>query len=139
MSISSRLFVPSHSFAQGGHLRGMVPAVPGIKTRVLSKGDKSNLRMPKRSLEVIRSKRLQQRHPSAVERFEQRKRYIDRRDTRIVKLGPTVLVVGLYRGFIFSQRELEPAVAVQVAVGNVMHDLPNSPTIGAIRCVKLLG
>ena len=73
-----------------------------------------------------------------MERFEQRKRYIDRRDTRIVKLGPTVFVVGLDRGFVFSQRELEPALAVQVAVGNVMHYLSNSPTIGPIGRIELL-
>src|SRR6185295_1753037 len=109
-------------------------AVPSVQTNVLRKSDHSKLGMPKRSLEVRWRERFQQRDPAGVKRFKQRKRHFDRRRARILELGPAVFVIRLDRWFFFCERELEPAIAVQVAVRHVMDYLANGPTAGPIRC-----
>src|SRR6185295_3587599 len=111
--------------------------VPSIQTNVLRKSDHSKLGMPKRSLEIRWLERLQQRHPARVKRFEQRERNFDRRRARVLKLSPAIFVIRLDGWFFFGERELEPAIAVQVTVGHVMDYLANGPTAGPIRSVEL--
>ena len=53
------------------------------------------------------------------------------------KLGPRVLVVRLDRRPVFGQRQLHPDEAVHVAVGDVVHDLPDGPAARAVRRVEL--
>src|SRR5688500_10289308 len=115
-----------------------MPAKPRIKTSVPGQTDNSNLRVTKRSCEIRWCKRLQQRHPSLVQRFQQRERYFDWSSANVAKLGPTVFVVRLDSRFVFSQRKLEAAVAVQMTVGHMVHDLPNGPAARPIRRVELL-
>ena len=119
-------------------MRDMMPAVPRIKTSALGQTDNSNLRVTKRSLEIRWRKRLQQQHPTLVKRFQQRKRHFDWGSANVAKLGPTVFVVSLDRWFVFGERELEPTIAVQVTIGHVVHDLPNSPAAWSIRRLELL-
>src|SRR5262245_13907542 len=57
----------------------------------------------------------------------------------ILKLRPSVLVVRLDRGLGFSQAQLEPDIRIEMAVGQMVHDLKDGPAPGAIRFVQWLG
>ena len=46
---------------------------------------------------------------------------------------PTSARVRLDRGFVFCECELQPDVGVHVAVGHVVHDLPDGPSAGPVR------
>src|SRR5437588_10840753 len=131
------LLVPSHSLAERCDMCDVMPTVPGVETSILRQSYKSELRMPKHSLEISRLERFQQSHPSLVKRFKQSKRYFDRRRSRVFELSPAVFVIALDGRLIFGQCKLEAAVAVQVAVGHVMRDLSNSPPARSIRRVEL--
>jgi hypothetical protein len=50
---------------------------------------------------------------------------------RVFEHSATPFVVGLDCGHIFGQRPLEPDVAVNVAIGQVMHDLSDGPILVA--------
>jgi len=119
-------------------VRDVVAAMPTIQANVLRETYYSKLGMPKRALEIIGPKRVQQQHPSLMKRFKQCKRNFCRRRARILKLGPSIFVIRFDGRLIFGERKLEPAVAVQVTIGHVMHDLPDSPPAGSIRRVELL-
>src|SRR6185437_2397029 len=81
----------------------------------------------------------QQAHPASVQRLQQLKRNLDRRGTCIAQLAPRRFVVSLDYRLVLRQRQLEPHIAVQVAIGDMMHDLANRPSSVTIRRVKLRG
>ena len=57
----------------------------------------------------------------------------------IRQFSPSVFIVWPdRRWFVFGQREFESAKCVDVAVGYVMDRLPQRPTLGPVRCIKLL-
>lgn len=56
-----------------------------------------------------------------------------------VRFGPPFFIVGFYRWAILGQRPLNPDVSMQVAIGQVMQNLPGCPTALAVRSVELFG
>ena len=75
--------------------------------------------------------------PAVVHGRQQRKRDLDRGELRIRQFGPRILIVRLDRRLVFRERQLQSHVSVQVAVRNVMHNLPYRPAARAIRRVEL--
>ena len=80
--------------------------------------------------------RPHQRDPARVQRFEQRQRGDDRRNTRVGQFGPARFFVGLDPRGVFGERQLEPAVGVHVAVGHVVNDLSHGPAARPVRRVE---
>jgi hypothetical protein len=89
------------------------------------------------SREVGGCHRFEQLHPAYVQRLQQRERIRDVGRGRIRQRGPLCLVVELDGRPVFGQRPLEPHVAVDVRVGQVMHHLRECPTAVAIRREEL--
>jgi hypothetical protein len=56
----------------------VMAAVPRVQTNVLRQAHHSNLRMPKRALEICRRERLQHQDPTPMKRFKQRERHFNR-------------------------------------------------------------
>lgn len=117
----------------------MVPAVPGVHgDSLLYLENTAMLGMSKPPFEVGRAQLTKQQQPALVQRLEQRKRRLDRSGARVRQLGPTRLLVRLDGGLLFRERELDPGVCVKVAVGKMMHHLPQGPAGGPVRGVELL-
>ena len=73
--------------------------------------------------------------------MEQRQKvqaHLDRQHAVISQLGPTLLIIGLDDRLLLGKRPLEADIAVQVAVGDVVGDLPKRPASRAVRRVELL-
>src|ERR1700722_12059704 len=73
-----------------------------------------------------------------MQRIEQRQRNFQGSRLRICKLSPAIFRVRLNGRFLFGERQLEPRVGVQMAVGYVMHDLAHSPSAGTVGRVELV-
>ena len=74
-----------------------------------------------------------------MEALQELERDFNRRRGGVGELGPSGFVVGLDGGCVFSQGELGAYVGVEMAIGDVVDDLADSPSAIAIRCVKLVG
>lgn len=81
--------------------------------------------------------RTQELRPTIMQRGEQQERTADR-TVRVGQPRPKVFVVGLQHGRRFGRHQLVPHVCIDVAVGNVVHDLPRTKTTSAIRRVELV-
>ena len=64
-----------------------------------------------------------------MQRVEQIEGNLDRHMLRVGKLGPGGFVVRLDGRLILGQRQLEARVCVQVAVGDVMHELASPSSL----------
>jgi hypothetical protein len=119
---------------------GVVPAVPRVAGQRDGERDLAAvLRVQVATGEVVVAERAQQRRPATVERVEELERDLDRSGRDVPQLGPAGLVVGLYRRRLFGERELEPHVAVEVAVGEMVDDLADGPAAGAVRASEVGG
>ena len=72
-----------------------------------------------------------------MQSVHERQRKIDRRASRIGEFRPELFVIGLDRRFVFRHRQPKARIAVHVAIGEMMDDLPHRPTLGAIGRVQL--
>src|SRR5262245_39543498 len=57
----------------------------------------------------------------------------------IVQFSPPILEIGLDSRPVFGQRQPESDIAIEVAVGEMMDDVPDRPSAGTIWGFKLLG
>src|SRR5262249_29984599 len=94
-------------------------------------------RMPRGPLEVPGGEQAQERHPAPVQRVEKRDGDFDRRRRDVRELRPLPLLVRLDGGLLFRQRELDAHVRVEVAVGDVVRDLPHGPAAWRVWRVEL--
>ena len=115
----------------------MMLAVPMIGRQQVVKRHWPVLRVDESSRIVVRRDRVKQSDPTIVKHLEHRERRLDRRRAAVLELGPCLLVVRLDRRPVLRQRPLEPDVRIHMTVGHVVHKLPNSPSLGAIRCIEL--
>ena len=86
---------------------------------------------------ILGRKGTQEKYPTLMKRIEKGQRSLDGGQAAVGQLGPTIFHVGFNRGFIFGKSQLETDVTVEVAVGNMMNDLPYRPSAIPIRCVQL--
>jgi hypothetical protein len=131
--------LPAVALAQVGDVGDVVLAMPGVKRDVAIEFDDSEFRMLEFTAEVFGMHSAENGNPACVKVLEQRERDLDRNFAAVVEFGPGGFVVRLDAGFVFCERELEAHVGVDVRVGNVVNDLANGPSAGAIRRVELLG
>src|SRR5450755_4426577 len=95
--------------------------------------------MQKGAGEIRRGHGAQQHNPAAMEAFKQSQRILDGGGAGIEKLGPALLIVTFDGGSVLGEREAEAAETVHVTVGEVVDDLANGPTAGAIGGIELFG
>src|SRR6185369_4216808 len=119
--------LPVHPFPQRRHVRGVMPAMPGVEAEHAVESDPAVVGVEKRTLEVLRGHRPQHGVPAVVERLEEKQRHFDRRSPRVGELGPAVLFIRLDRRLVLGQRQLEADVGVHMAVRHVVDDLPDGP------------
>src|ERR1017187_5544397 len=67
----SRISSPSHARAQGGDMRHVMIAMPGIQRQVAVQRDGAQLGVQERAGEIRRRQGPQQQHPAAMQRFKQ--------------------------------------------------------------------
>src|SRR5436305_10296341 len=136
---SQRCDSPAFALPQGGDVRDVVASVPGVKSEHLLEGQNATLlRMTQATLKISGFHRTKQRDPAKVQRIEQIERDFDRNSSAVSELRPCRFVVGLYRRLVFGERELESAVRIHVAVGDVMRNLLHGPPTGSIWSLQLV-
>lgn len=116
----------------------MMPAVPRIHRDVPVEMDGTMVGVEEAALEVLGPEGAQEMDPPLVEALEERQRGLDRRGAHIREFSPAGFVVRFDGRLVFGQCELEPDERVQMAVGNVMHDLPDRPATVSVRRLELL-
>ena len=119
-------------------MRHMVAAMPGVKREQLRERHQASFGMPEPALEVRSIQSSQQDHPAQVKRLEKIERHINRYPLRIRKLRPLRFVVCLDGRLILRQRQLESRIRIQVAVRQMMHDLLDGPSTGAVGSLYLV-
>ena len=72
-----------------------------------------------------------------MENLEHGERCLDGRRAAVVELRPRRLIVSFDGRRIFGQRPLASDVGVEMAVRDVVHDLPHGPAVWTIRRVEL--
>jgi hypothetical protein len=129
--------LPTFASAERSDVRDMVAAMPGVVANHIVEGHRSHFWMTQASRKVLGRQRAQQDVPAMVKGFQQRERNFDGSIARVLQLGPESLVVGLDRRLIFGERKFASDVRIHMAVGNVVHDLPDGPAAWAIGRIKL--
>ena len=105
----------------------MMPSVPGVERRVSIEADGTQLGMLQGPLELLTREPAQERDPAPVERFQERERGGQVGDGSVGKLRPPRLVVGLDRGPVLRDGQLEADIGVHVAVRNMVDNLGHGP------------
>src|SRR4051794_31740276 len=75
----------------------------------------------------------QQMVPALVYSLEERERSFNRGETRIGKLGPTLLIVWFDRRLILGECQFGTNVCIEVAVGHVVDHVSHRPSARPIR------
>src|SRR5262245_35310054 len=114
-------------------MRHMMTPMPRIRPDRLIQADDSVLWVMKGTRKVARRQAAKECHPTEVYRVQQIERDRDIPGTRVGQLGPFRLVVGFDGRLLLGERQAEPDVGIDVAVGNMVDDLANSPSARAIR------
>ena len=89
--------------------------------------------MLRRAEELRRRERLEHHREPPVDAAEDGQRDRRIRVAAVRQLGPDLLLVGLDGWRVLGQRQLDARVRVEMAVGDVVHDLPRCPPAVAIR------
>jgi hypothetical protein len=131
--------LPAVALAQVGDVGDVVLAMPGVESDVAIEFHDAQFRMLEFTAEIFGMHGAKDGDPTGVEVLEQRERDFGWDFSAVGEFGPGGFVVRLDAGFVFCERELEAHVGVDVRVGNVVNDLANGPSAGAIRRVELLG
>src|SRR5262245_52230124 len=113
-------------------------SVPRVEGHVLIYAHSSELRVMESARAFIRPEGAEERNPALVERRKERERGFDGGALRVRELGPGRLVVALDLRLVLRDGELEAHVAVEVAVGKVVDDLPDGPPGGSIGSLELV-
>jgi hypothetical protein len=82
--------------------------------------------------------RLQQHHPTKMQRFQQRQRNLNRKAPRILQLRPLRLFIWLDRRPILRQSKPHPYISIDMAVSHMVDQLPHRPSTLTVRSIKLL-
>ena len=90
----------------------------------------------RRTRELFGRQRLEQDRQPLMDAVEDADRECRVGALAVRQLGPDLLLVGLDGRRVFRQRQLDPRVGVEVAVGQVMHDLARRPSAFAVRRVQ---
>ena len=88
-------------------------------------------------LEILVGERFQQRRPACVQARNQPQRNINGQQAAVGQVGPGGLFVRNNGGPIFGERQLAAYVGHGVAVGDMMHHLPDRPAAFAVARVEL--
>src|SRR5438128_1614543 len=87
---------------------------------------------------LVGGKRSKEGYPSLVECIEQIQRQVHRSRFCVLKVSPGALVIWFDRRLPLRKRETISNVAVDMAIGDVMQQLPDGPAIRTIRRIELL-
>src|SRR5262249_3585520 len=88
--------------------------------------------------ELFGSKTAQQLPPARVQPLQQGQRSSEAAGAGVFQRDPSAFVIRLNGRSVFRQRQLEADIGVDVAVGQVMHNLPDGP-VSVARVELLLG
>src|ERR1700730_2339632 len=130
--------LPTFAGAKRSNVRDVVAAMPGIMPNHIIKRHLSQFRMLQAARKILRLHRAGQYIPPIVERFQEREGNLNGCIARVLQLRPETLIIGLDRRFVLSERKLKSHVRIHMAVWDMVDDLPNRPSAGAIGRVKLL-
>src|SRR5260370_1695194 len=114
-----------------------MPAMPSVLAERPVQINLAPFGMPERACEFGLIERTQQCKPSGMQAFEEGKRELNRRSFCVRELGPRSFFIGLDCRGIFGEREPDPLITIQVAIGEMVHNLTNGPTPRPIWGIKL--
>jgi hypothetical protein len=130
--------LPPFALAKRSDVRDVVATMPSVHPNHTVECQQSARRVPQAAGKILWLHGAKQHVPPLMKGVEQRERHLDRRITRVRKIRPEGFIERLYRWLILSQRKFEPDVGIQVAIREVVHNLPDRPAAGAIRRIELL-
>jgi hypothetical protein len=114
----------------------MVTAMPCIQgSNLIQPEDSSMFGMDVFAVPIMRAHVAEHHLKPWMDLFQHPKGRLHRQAV-IWKLRPAILRVGLDGRLVLGERELESNEAVQVAVGHMMHDLPDCPPFRPVRLVE---
>ncbi len=93
--------------------------------------------MLKRAREICRLQTLEQRGHALVHGRQKGQRYFDGGELTVGQFRPRLLIVGFDRRILLCRRKLETDEAVDVRVGEMMHNLTDGPAAFTVRRVEL--
>src|SRR3989442_3517324 len=124
---SSGDLLPALLFAELRDVRGVVLAMPLVEKKQPIDCPFTMFRVNENSCKLLRLQRAPQAIPASMQRVQQRLRYLNRRGLRVCQFRPSCLLIRLDGWFFLGEGQLQADVRVQVALRNVMHDLPHGP------------
>jgi hypothetical protein len=113
-------------------MRQVVTAVPGVEPESPIEANLAQLRMAKGAGVVRVTEPFKEVGPALVQARKQQERGLDRRRGGVGEFGPGSFLVRLDEWRIFSERQPEARVAINMTVGQVMDDLAHGPTTGTV-------
>src|SRR3990172_258227 len=129
---------PPLSLSECFDVRDVVASVPGVEGDVLLDAHPAERGMMERAHTLLGAERAEEHHPPLVKRGQQSERRLYRSVLPVLELRPGRLIVALYLRLVLGHRELEANVAVEVAVGKMVDDLPHRPSAWPVRRLELL-
>ena len=115
----------------------VMPAMPSVLAERPVQINLAPFGMPERACEFGLTERTQQCKPSGMQASEERKGELNRSSSCVRELGPRSFFIGVDRRGIFGEREPDSLVAIEVTVREMVDNLTNGPTAGAIWGIKL--
>src|SRR5260221_7413786 len=112
-------------------------AVPGVEKEQPIHGARAVLGMNEHTAKLIGGQRAPETKAAVMQGVEQGQRNFDRSCFCVGQMRPAILIVGLDGRLFFGERETQTDVGVEVAVRNVMDNLPDGPAAVAVRSIEL--
>src|SRR6266704_4558655 len=134
---SSGDLLPAFFLAELGDVCGVMLAMPLVKKKQPIDCPFTMFRVNENSCKLLRLQRAPQAIPASMQRVQQRLRYLNRRGLRVRQFRPSCLLIRLDGWLFLGERQLQADVGGQVAVRDVMHDLPHGPATVAIWRIEL--
>src|SRR6266702_909412 len=129
--------LPAFLLAELRDVCGVVLSMPLVEKKQPIDCPFTMFRVNENSCKLLRLQRAPQAIPASMQRVQQRLRYLNRRGLRVCQFRPSCLLIRLDGWLFLGERQLQADVGVQVAVRDVMHDLPHGPATVAIWRIEL--
>ena len=107
----------------------MMTAMPRIELQQPVEVSRAMFGMAKRPRKISRLQRPEKHHPPLMKRLEQLQRKPNGRCARVEQLSPQMFFVRLDRRLVFGEGKPEPNVRIDVAVRQMMDNLPHRPAL----------
>ena len=120
------------------HMCKVMFTMPGIERDSLSQLNSTLAgRIVIHFVKIFIGQVTQKEYPALVQSGQQFERHTGRAMLPVFRFGPQLFFIRFYNRSVFGNRQFHTNISVDMAVGEVMHDLPYRPamlTIGFVKC-----